>query len=58
MSHFFYSDHYLLFLSRERDTVDVENATDYREMVANLAKSEPDKIKILMDIKTIQSSCG
>jgi hypothetical protein len=58
MSQLSCSDHYLPFSSSERDAVDVENATDYCEMVANLAKSGPDKIKILMDIKTIRSSCG
>src|ERR1700733_2398813 len=56
--HFSCFDHYLPFLSSERDAIDVENATDYREMVANLANFEPDKIKILMDMKVIRSSCG
>ena len=41
----------------KRDAIDVENANDYCEMVANLAKYEPDKIKILVDIKAIWSSC-
>jgi hypothetical protein len=56
--HFSCFDHHLPFLFSERDAIDVENATDYCEMVANLAKSEPDKIKILMDMKAIRSSCG
>jgi hypothetical protein len=49
---------HLPFLSSERDAIDVENANDYCEMVANLANSEPDKIKILVDMKMIQRSCG
>ncbi|KAF8503814.1 hypothetical protein F5888DRAFT_1800103 [Russula emetica] len=46
------------FSFNERDAIDVENANDYCEMVANLTNSEPDKIKILMDMKVIRSSCG
>ena len=47
----------LTILFSERDAVDVENANDYCEMVANLAGSEPDRIKVLVDMKTIRSSC-
>jgi hypothetical protein len=50
--------HRLSFLSSERDAIDVENASDYHEMVSNLANFEPDKIKILVDMKAIRSSCG
>jgi len=53
-----FENHYLPFLSSERDAIDVENANDYRKMVTNLAKSQPDKIKILVDMKVIRSSCG
>jgi hypothetical protein len=55
---FFLSFYHLPFLFSERDAIDVENAKDYGEMVANLASLEPDKIKILVDMKTIRSSCG
>ena len=47
----------LTILFSERDAVDVENANDYCEMVANLAGSEPDKFKVLVDMETIRSSC-
>ena len=47
----------LTILFCEQDTVDIENANDYYEMVANLAGSEPDRIKVLVDMKTIRSSC-
>jgi hypothetical protein len=50
-------NYHLPFLFSERDAIDVENANDYCEMVANLAKYEPDKIKILVDMKAIRSSC-
>jgi hypothetical protein len=40
-------------LSSEQDAIDVENASDYHEMVGNLATFEPDRIKILMDMKVI-----
>ena len=53
-----FEDHHSPFSSSERDAIDVENVNDYREMVANLAESEPDKIKILVDMKVIRSSCG
>ena len=46
------------FLLSKRDTIDVENANDYREMVANLANLDPDKIKIMVDMKVIQCCCG
>jgi hypothetical protein len=52
-----FDNHRLPFLSSERDAIDVENANDYYEMVINLANSEPDKIKILMNMKAIRSSC-
>ena len=53
-----FNDQHLPFLFSERDAIDVENTNDYCEMVTNLAKSEPDKIKILVDMKVIRSSCG
>jgi hypothetical protein len=53
-----FEDQHSPFSSSERDAIDVENVNDYRKMVANLAESEPDKIKILVDMKVIQSSCG
>jgi hypothetical protein len=52
-----HGNYHLPFLFSERDAIDVENANDYHEMVANLANSEPDKIKILVDMKAIRSSC-
>jgi hypothetical protein len=55
---FSWFDYRLPILSSECDAIDVENANDYCEMVANLASSEPDKVKILVDIKVIQGSCG
>jgi hypothetical protein len=53
MSQLAFEYHRLSFLSSERDAIDIENGNDYREMVGNLAKSEPDKVKILVDMKAI-----
>jgi hypothetical protein len=39
-------------LNSEQDAIDVKNAKDYYEMIANLAKSELDKMK-MMDMKVI-----
>jgi hypothetical protein len=58
MSQLAFEYHRLSFLSSERDAIDVENGNDYRKMVGNLAKSEPDKVKILVDMKAIRGSCG
>jgi hypothetical protein len=55
---FWLRSHCLSFLFSERDAIDVENVNDYCEMVANLGNAEPDKIKILVDMKVIRRSCG
>ena len=46
----------LTILFCEQDTVDVENANNYYEMVANLAGSEPDRIKVLVDMKSVSDN--
>ena len=46
------------FLLSEWDAIDVENADDYHEMVTNPANLDPDKIKIMVDMKVIQCCCG
>jgi hypothetical protein len=47
-----------LFSFSEQDPIDIENATDYCGMVANLANFLLNKVNILMDIKVIRGSCG
>ena len=46
------------FLLSRQDAIDVENADNYHEMVTNLANLNPDKIKIMVDMKVIQHCCG
>ena len=42
---------------RVRDTLDVDNERDYKNMVTTLLMETPTKVRIIIDMKDVQKSC-